>query len=151
MPSNWMKVTGGNIAHWLVTPYTRHRAQTNVPCMGRGTFGATQMHLMQTSGTTARPLAWSSPCSTQSGVMNAYLNADSMAKTITGAPKAWTIVTRTHVTMTGTIAALMSIIPGTTISVQSDAVERAGQATTGVTKKGVAGNTALLHQYLGFI
>ena len=67
-----------------------------------------------------------------------------MGRTITGAPRVWTTVMRTLVTMTGTTAVLMRTTPGTTISVRSPVVGREAPATTGVARRVVAGSIAHL-------
>ena len=89
------------------------------------------------SGTNVHLLEKSSLCSTQSMVLNAYLNVGSMERTITGVPRVWTTAMMTLVTRTGTTAVLTRTIPGTTTSVWSPAVGREGVGREAVGRMGV--------------
>ena len=82
--------------------------------------------------------------------MSAYQSADSMGKTIIGVQKAWTIAMMILVTGTGTTAAWMKTIPGTTTSARRHVTQRV-PATGGVTRRVAAGTIALLPLSWGFI
>ena len=89
------------------------------------------------SGINVPLLEKSSLCSTQSMVLNAYLNVGSMGRTITGVPRVWTTAMMTLVTRTGTTAVLTRTIPGTTTSMWSPAVGREGVGREPVGREGV--------------